>query len=159
MYQKELNIDLRKEFKIKWYNIAELLKIRKYKNYIYKALRKQIMKKLVIKKSNIRDSYVRGLQIQKTTWGVKVNYTQKLASMFDFGFTGFDMKPGLIFAKNSKISKKGFRYVRIPINAPAEFRTLSQRKWMGWIHPGFKGYGFTQKAVTELVRELKKGGK
>lgn len=75
------------------------------------------------------------------------------------GVRRYDMKPGFMSSPNVKISKKGVRYLVVPIQkgtlySDVEFKTVtSKSRKRSWIHPGIKAKNFTQKAV-EHVRSL-----
>lgn len=73
------------------------------------------------------------------------------------GVKPYDMKPGLLASPKAKLSKKGIRYVVVPMRehphrwARRVFRIVTSRS-KGWIHPGTapKPLG---KYATEVLRE------
>lgn len=130
--------------------------IERYSNYIKLQLVREIRKELRGRNhqnSNIYDAYRTGLNVEKTKTGVKIILTNKLVNMFEGGFGPFDMKPGLLNSPKAKISKSGDRYIRVPIDN--NIRVLSTRKYIKWIHPGFKGYNFIKRTLRELYRRIK----
>lgn len=47
---------------------------------------------------------------------VEIDESSWLANAIEEGISGFDMKEGLLKSPKSKVSKKGFRYIRVPIS-------------------------------------------
>lgn len=79
------------------------------------------------------------------------------------GLDSFDMKPSLLRSSKAKISKKGIKYMNIPVNKAAfkdpylklmgvsPFRTVSSNSPAdSWIHPGFKARDLFSKAIHRI---------
>lgn len=52
------------------------------------------------------ENYILYIELDPSNW---------LANAVESGAAPFDMRPGLLDAKNTKVSKKGFRYTRVPL--------------------------------------------
>jgi len=95
------------------------------------------------------------------------------AKYLEHGYSAFSMREGLLSGKSSKISKKGFRYARIPVEGKVltitEDRSSMKRRRgefihsvgnTRWHHPGYCGRLFFQQAVEireyEVIKRVQK---
>jgi hypothetical protein len=82
------------------------------------------------------------------------------AKYLEEGYSPFDMKKGLLSSPKSRISKEGYRYIRIPIDD--EIKTLSEKsqnkgmlKYASlWHHPGYNGKLFFKQGVEEVLPNI-----
>lgn len=81
------------------------------------------------------------------------------AKYLNYGYSGFNMRAGLLSGGKSKISKEGFRYNRVPIDG--EIRTISDKprltqsgqvakRQAKWYHPPYSGRLFWETGVEDV---------
>lgn len=77
----------------------------------------QIRKEAKNKLNTTRDHFLDKVKVKMddTVLIVELDRDDWLANAVESGVESFDMKPGLLNSPKAKISKKGFRYIRIPI--------------------------------------------
>jgi hypothetical protein len=79
---------------------------------------RQHMKRLANKKlDSTKDTYLDALRVRMTNYVLVVSLDQDnwLANAVETGVGGFDLKAGHLASPKAKMSKQGFRYMRIPI--------------------------------------------
>lgn len=103
----------------------------------------------------IRDAQINVTQ-DSVSLEIKDDDAQERIQELEQGFPPFDMKPGLLSGPAAKFSKKGTRYVDVPIEGnksqrrfAVRVRRLSDRTAAGkWIHPGV-----APNPVTEVMED------
>lgn len=78
----------------------------------------------------------------------------------DSGYKSFDLKPGLLNARNRRISKNGIIYTIVPIkerSGEIKFRVVSSKsRPSSWIHPGYRGRNILDKTVDRSNRLIRR---
>ena len=101
--------------------------------------------------------YADNLRVGTTRDGdTPIYLTGWLPIALERGVEAYDMKPGFLNSPNVKVSKKGTKYLVVPIQAgslaaPVKFRRVSQKSPAGsWLHPGLEARKFGSKAVDHI---------
>jgi len=95
---------------------------------------------------------------------VSVYVDEKEAPHFKYleeGYSSFSMKNGFLNGKNAKISKKGYKYARVPIgNNKIVTVSGDPESSASWIHPGYVGrypfYTGVEKSKYSVIKTVQK---
>ena len=113
-------------------NVSKLVNA-KYKDYTKQYL------------TSTRDEFLNNLDVNVVTNGVRVTIEGWLPTALDLGHDSFDMKPGLLQGRSSRV---------IPM-ADGGFRTVSTRSPEdAWIHPGFDGFNFSKMVAEDVENQF-----
>lgn len=95
-----------------------------------------------------RIDYLKALKLMPAgSDGYRIELGENMVE-FDEGFSGFDMKPGLLRGPHAKISKDGVPYNIVPIKGSSEYHSAGKTEFKvvsgksdknSWIHPGYGG--------------------
>lgn len=82
------------------------------------------------------------------------------APYLEEGYGPHDMKEGLLSSPKAKMSRQGFRYIRVPMDNGNKIVTLSESNKSkrgfrsSWRHPGYTGKLFLQHGVEEVMPHI-----